>query len=512
MKFFNCKGCLPAMEYEKIRLLKQSEKSTIHLVRAKDGEQIFIRKELRGLLPVYQTLLDCPHPCLPKLYEVSLTEASTVVVEQYIDGQPLGTVELSKKQFLNVVRELCSALELLHGKGIIHRDIKPSNILLTGDGKVYLIDFDAARTSRNDAEQDTILLGTRGFAPPEQYGFSQTDERADVYALGVTLNQLLNEDIQSPRYKRIIRKCMNLDPGKRYQSVKQVRQAFFCAKRYVLCSFAALVLIVLAGCGVLYLSPFRESARTGVENGEGNSLTVLPVPGTPHWDGETGTAVWENVPESGIGDEVQFYLRLYRRDTETPPDPGDDDWYFEQKVRIGGSYRDVEIQSYNLTPVLAENGLYYFTMASVGDGIRYTDSPFVVSDVFEYTGMDAPHLPSPTGLTWALYEIDNTRKYYAIWDNIGDYEDGDWFNVTVYDNTGAYVMNNTWSKSQIVQKGLGGISVPAEFLIAGPDKAYRFTVQAISSRPNEYSASPMPDPAPEEYYSPWLDFDSQSGQ
>lgn len=66
--------------------------------------------------------------------------------------------------------------------------------------------------------------------------------------------------------------------------------------------------------------------------------------------------------------------------------------------------------------------------------------------------------------------------------------------------------------TQIVQKSLGGISVPAEFLIAGSDKAYRFTVQAISSRPNEYSSSPMPDPAPEEYYSPWLDFDSQSGQ
>nr|WP_300836125.1 hypothetical protein [uncultured Acetatifactor sp.] len=77
------------------------------------------------------------------------------------------------------------------------------------------------------AEQDTRLLGTRGFAPPEQYGFAQTDERADIYALGVTMEQLLGETVRKPRYRRVIRKCRNLNPDKRYQSMRQVRQAFF---------------------------------------------------------------------------------------------------------------------------------------------------------------------------------------------------------------------------------------------------------------------------------------------
>ena len=77
--------------------------------------------------------------------------------------------------------------------------------------------------------------------------------------------------------------------------------------------------------------------------------------------------------------------------------------------------------------------------------------------------------------------------------------------MTVYDQTGAYVLNNTWSKRMIVEDGRGGVSVQAQYLIAEPGSKYRFTVQVYSSRPNERSSSPMPEPTPEEYYSPWLD-------
>lgn len=158
------------MEYEEVRLIKQSEKSTVQLVREKGGEQIFVRKTLAVQHPIYQMLQNCSHPCLPKIYEVIVSEDSTIVIEEYIEEQLSDAEELSEKQFLHVVRELCSVLEFLHGKGIIHRDIKPSNILLTKGGHVYLIDFDAARMPKEELEQDTRLLGTRGFAPPEQYG------------------------------------------------------------------------------------------------------------------------------------------------------------------------------------------------------------------------------------------------------------------------------------------------------------------------------------------------------
>ncbi|MCM1558717.1 MAG: serine/threonine protein kinase [Butyrivibrio sp.] len=238
------------MEYEEVRLLKQSEKSTVHLLREKGGEQMYIRKKLDGQHSIYQTLQNCPHPCLPRLYEVTIAEDSTTVIEEYIEGHTSGAEELTEKQFLHIVRELCSVLEFLHGKGIIHRDIKPSNIILTEEGGVYLIDFDAARMPKAEAEQDTQLLGTRGYAPPEQYGFAQTDERTDIYALGATLEQLLPEKSGKVRYKKIIRKCMNLNPDERYQSVRQVSQAFWRTGRIVPGSFAAAFLLAFITCFV----------------------------------------------------------------------------------------------------------------------------------------------------------------------------------------------------------------------------------------------------------------------
>ena len=155
------------MEYEEMKLIKQSEKSTVHLVREKQGNQLFIRKILKGQHPIYLTLQNCPHPYLPKLYEIAMSDESTTLIEEYIEGQSLGSAELSEKQLLAVIRELCSVLEFLHEKDIIHRDIKPSNLILAKDGHIRLIDFDAARMPKEDLEQDTKLLGTRGYAPPE---------------------------------------------------------------------------------------------------------------------------------------------------------------------------------------------------------------------------------------------------------------------------------------------------------------------------------------------------------
>lgn len=235
------------MEYEEIKLLAKSEKSTIYLVRS--GGQKCIRKVLTGRHPVYEVLKDNPHPGLPQLLEVIISEDFTTVLEEYIEGQSLGTVELSKKQFSTVVRELCSVLTFLHKKGIIHRDIKPSNILFTEDGHIRLIDFDIARMHRENLEQDTRQLGTRGFASPEQYGFAQTDERTDIYALGMTLKLLLTEKNQKSHYKRVLQKCTNLDPDKRYQTVEQFQRDLFSVsiRRNLLLSSTAVCLSVLMG-------------------------------------------------------------------------------------------------------------------------------------------------------------------------------------------------------------------------------------------------------------------------
>lgn len=236
------------LKYEEIGLMKQSENGMVHLVKEKETGKFFVRKVMKGHHPICLTLQDCPHPCLPKIYEVVITDETTTIIEEYIEGPSLGGVNLSGKQFTGVVRDLCLVLEFLHGKGIIHRDIKPSNIIYTESGHICLIDFDAAREPKENREQDTRLLGTRGYAPPEQYGFSQTDVRTDIYSLGITLEQILQDRFQRLRYKRRLRKCTELDPNKRYQSIRQVKRAFFHTERNILTGFAVFVAAVFFSC------------------------------------------------------------------------------------------------------------------------------------------------------------------------------------------------------------------------------------------------------------------------
>lgn len=88
-----------------------------------------------------------------------------------------------------------------------------------------------------------------------------------------------------------------------------------------------------------------------------------------------------------------FLIRLYRRDTASAPDPESTGWYYEELYRAGNRYVDQDVHSWSMVTALAENGFYYFTVSAVGDGIQYADSPYAVSDVFEYTGEDAPPLP-----------------------------------------------------------------------------------------------------------------------
>ncbi|MCM1254412.1 MAG: protein kinase [Clostridium sp.] len=126
-------------------------------MRGNDETQTFVRKIIKGQHPVYLTLQNCKHPFLSKLYDVSVSKSSTMVIEEYLDDESLESAELSEKQLTAALKEVCSVLEYLHGKNIIHRDIKPSNIILAKDGHIRLIDFDAARMFKNKSTLFTRL-------------------------------------------------------------------------------------------------------------------------------------------------------------------------------------------------------------------------------------------------------------------------------------------------------------------------------------------------------------------
>lgn len=138
----------------------------VYLVYDAEHHRMAVEKRLQGNFRIYEQLQALPHLYLPKLYAVSYTEDETIVWEEYITGKSLEQIPATEKQVTKWLFELCDVLRFLHQHHILHRDIKPSNLLLGSDGHIRLIDFDAAREEKEQAEMDTRLLGTRGYAPP----------------------------------------------------------------------------------------------------------------------------------------------------------------------------------------------------------------------------------------------------------------------------------------------------------------------------------------------------------
>lgn len=178
------------------------------------------------------------------------------LVMEYIDGITLDDRlaqmpgnRLPIPETLSIIHQLCDVLDYLHRQNppVIFRDLKPGNIMLTPQGEVKLIDFGIARFFKPGKLQDTVNLGTPGYAAPEQHGHGgQTDARSDVYSLGVVFHQLITGHDPATTImalpparslnpaitiagEAVITRATQLDPEARYQSVQEFRQALFAA-------------------------------------------------------------------------------------------------------------------------------------------------------------------------------------------------------------------------------------------------------------------------------------------
>jgi serine/threonine protein kinase len=138
---------------------------------------------------------------LPRIYDHFEEQQRWYLVLDYIDGQTLEQTlanspqgKLSVETVIEYALQLCSVLEYLHTQTppIIFRDLKPANIMTTPAHHLYLIDFGIARFFKPGQAKDTVALGSVGYAPPEQFGRSQTTPQADIYGLGATLHHLLS--------------------------------------------------------------------------------------------------------------------------------------------------------------------------------------------------------------------------------------------------------------------------------------------------------------------------------
>jgi serine/threonine protein kinase len=220
-------------EFEVVRLLKERPRGSVRLIRHNAGGNQFILRHFQGNGEVYRRLLSCSCRHLPLVYEAAEQDGENIVIEEFVQGDTLDFLLkealFSPQETKQTIKQLCQGLWVLHSMAAVHRDIKPENVILRGSDAV-LIDFDAARLHKPQAEADTQILGTTGFAAPEQYGLGQSDTRTDIYSLGVLMNVMLtgqhpSKKLAEGRLGRIIQRCTQINPAKRYKNVLHLMEA-----------------------------------------------------------------------------------------------------------------------------------------------------------------------------------------------------------------------------------------------------------------------------------------------
>ena len=158
---------------------------------------------LRNEMEILQKLTEMGLTGIPKGYRIFEENGGVYLLREYIEGTPLSQMVMQKggiqeRELCKISLKICQAVEDFQKleDPMIHRDIKPENIVVTPTGETVFIDFGTMRSYKKDSQRDTFVVGTRGTAAPEQYGYRQTDQRTDVYAIGQTMLYMVTESYE----------------------------------------------------------------------------------------------------------------------------------------------------------------------------------------------------------------------------------------------------------------------------------------------------------------------------
>lgn len=250
-------------KYEILKLVGKGGMSKVYLAMDKRLNKQWAVKEIEkksrdknNLVVIQSAIAEAnmikrlDHPTLPRIVDIIDNGNVIYIIMDYIEGESLSKVlerdgAQPQDQVIEWAKDLCEVLEYLHTRepAIIYRDMKPANVMLKPDGSLKLIDFGIAREYKDQNIEDTVSLGTKGYAAPEQFGGKgQTDARTDIYCLGVTLYHLVTgQNPCEPPYElypirhwdpslsagleAIIQKCTQLNPVDRYQSCAELMYA-----------------------------------------------------------------------------------------------------------------------------------------------------------------------------------------------------------------------------------------------------------------------------------------------
>lgn len=217
------------------REIGQINKNTVVVYNDYLQRQMILKILPRQNLPVLKDIMKIKHPNLMEIYDVMDDGINCNCLCEFVFGNNLDKIVYNKmgvdpKTAKKWMVQLCNGVETLHQKNIIHRDITPNNVMIDYEGNIKLIDFNISRERKQSASRDTTVMGTAGYASPEQFGFTQTGFGADIYAMGVLLNFMLtgkmpNEKLCSGKYASIVKKATQIKEEDRYSNVYQMELA-----------------------------------------------------------------------------------------------------------------------------------------------------------------------------------------------------------------------------------------------------------------------------------------------
>lgn len=232
-------GVFDATRLSSCNLISQisiSIESNVYLFADESTNEKFTLKQVKNYHGYYtdetlNIIKGIAHPSIAEIVDIIREKDDLYIIKRYVEGVTLDELRIQRKILLDsdinfIMIKIATILEYLHGYNrLIHRDIKPSNLIFTPDGEIVLIDLMSIRSVKENQSQDTVYIGTSKYAAPEQFGYSQTDERTDVYNLGATMKSLLVDYNTNCKQKGIIEKCLSFDPKDRYQSIRELLDA-----------------------------------------------------------------------------------------------------------------------------------------------------------------------------------------------------------------------------------------------------------------------------------------------
>lgn len=235
-------------KYQIEKMIYSGRNSKIYLLKQPESLEKLTLKAIEKTQEIqydFSTLLNLRHSNLSPVLDWGEGEHYNYIIKPFIKGidaqrkvEQYGPFEVEEVK--RIILKLANVLNYMHSQDepIIYRDLKPSNIILGEANEVILIDIESVRSINENKTSDTFIIGTKGYASPEQYGFSQSSPLSDVYGLGATAFFLLtgnvpdlkeveqiDENNRGELYGRMIlmiQKCMKFGPDQRYQNIKEI--------------------------------------------------------------------------------------------------------------------------------------------------------------------------------------------------------------------------------------------------------------------------------------------------